>query len=91
MKPQSLEDYMKDKDPEIRRGAVNASYMRDLRQHVPLWIELLNDNDAGVARTAHAALKQMSKEDFGPDLGSTREEHQKAVEDWKDWWNKQKK
>jgi hypothetical protein len=32
----------------------------------------------------------MSKKDFGPAYGSTREELDQAVKDWKEWWNKEK-
>jgi hypothetical protein len=91
MSATQLEKYLKDDDAEIRRAATNATYMKGLRDHVPLLIERLQDTDAGVVRTAHVALKEMTKQDFGPDLGATREDIEKAIKDWKDWWNKQKR
>jgi hypothetical protein len=44
-----------------------------------------------VARAAHAALKSLTNQDFGPDLDATRAEREKAVAAWKAWWDKQGK
>ena len=47
--------YMEDVDPEIRRAAVLASAMRELREHIPALIERLTDSEPSVVRAAHAA------------------------------------
>jgi len=103
MKAEYLEECMKDRDAELRAAAIRASYakmsdtdpelraaaMRCRRTHVPLIIDRINDPDPFVVRAAHTVLRDMSKEDFGPAYGCTREEVAQAVKDWKDWWKKQ--
>src|SRR5262249_31581154 len=79
LKPDSLLRYIEeDPDPEIRRAAVLASAMRDLRAHIPAIIERLKDSEPAVVRAAHAALKTVTGEDFGPSADATREEHAQA-------------
>ena len=58
---------------------------------VPLIIDKLNDTDPYVVLSAHSALKHLTRKDFGPVAGATREEHDKAVQDWKAWWEKEGK
>jgi vesicle coat complex subunit len=84
-----LRGYLQDPDAEIRRAAVLASAMKDLRDHIPLLIERLDDGEPLVVRAAVAALKAMTNQDFGPASGATAEEHKKAVAAWKDWWSRQ--
>jgi len=43
-----------------------------------------------VARAAHAALKNLTKQDFGPDADASRAERAQAIERWNDWWSKNK-
>ena len=86
--PRSLLNYMKDVDPEARQAAVLASAMRDLRAHIPVIIAKLSDSEPGVVRTAHAALKAMTEQDFGPAADATGEETDKAIAAWKAWWRK---
>jgi hypothetical protein len=87
--PKTLLAYMEDDDPEIRRAAVLASAMRDLRAHIPTIIERLKDSEPSVVRAAHAALKTVTGEDFGPSADATREERDRAIEGWKTWWKRQ--
>jgi hypothetical protein len=89
MSARQLGEYMKNDDPEIRRGALIASYMKDVRENIPLLIERLSDTDPGVARAAAVVLKEMTKQDFGPEPGADREELNKAIAAWKDWWARQ--
>jgi hypothetical protein len=91
LKVTSLQRYMKDVDSEIRRAAVLASAMRDLREQIPDIIERLGDADPDVVRAARAALKTVTRQDFGPEPGATREEHAKAVADWKAWWRRNRR
>jgi hypothetical protein len=91
MSARQLGEYMKDENPEIRRGAVMAIYMKDLSEHVPLLIERLGDGDSGVARAAQLVLKEMTKQEFGPEPGADREERDRAIAAWKEWWRKQQK
>jgi hypothetical protein len=80
---------LEDDDPEVRRAAALAVAMKEDKAHVHKVIDMLNDREATVARAAHAALKSLSNEDFGPAKEATREERAKAVLDWKKWWDQQ--
>jgi len=89
LKPKILLTYMEDGDPEIRRAAVLASAMRELRAHIPAIIERLADSEPTVVRAAHAALKTVTDKDFGPSAHATLAERNRAIEAWKDWWKRQ--
>jgi hypothetical protein len=89
MKATTLRDKMQDEDAEVRRAAAVASYMREERSLVPDLIALVEDKDPVVARAAQAALKELTKQDFGPAPGATTTERAKAVAAWKAWWQKQ--
>lgn len=82
---------LKDPDSEIRAAAILASEAKGLRDHIPLIIDKLDDVDPYVVRAAVVVLKKMTRQDLGPASGATREEHEKSVKDWKDWWENQKK
>jgi hypothetical protein len=77
-----LTDYLDDRDVEVRRA--------ESRMHVPVLIGLLRDREPLVARAAWAALKNMTKQDFGPALDATDEDKDKAVKAWRAWWEKNK-
>jgi HEAT repeat protein len=80
MSAETLTSYLKDDEAEIRRAAAWACVLKDSKAHVPGLIELLRDRDPAVARTAHAALKELSGEKFAADAA-----------EWKAWWAKQKR
>jgi hypothetical protein len=80
LKPESLSAYLRDEEAEIRRAAAAACAAKGLRGHIPLLVPLLRDPDAGVARAAHAALKELSGQSLGPDHAA-----------WEAWWKKQPK
>ncbi len=87
----TLAGYITDRDPEIRRAAIIASASKKppVRENIPLIIDRLNDGEPSVVHVAAMMLKIMTKEDFGPATGATREEHEKAIKDWTAWWKKQ--
>ncbi len=85
----TLRSELKDDDPEIRRAASLACAMKDDKTHIPDLIPLLDDPEPLVGRAAHAALKSLSNQDFGPDKEASPAERLKAVADWKTWWQKQ--
>ncbi len=87
--PDSLAVYYTDADVEVRRAAAIASGSKGLLAHVPLLIERLNDGEPTVVNAAAKMLAHLSKKDFGPEAGATREEHDKAIKDWKAWWKEQ--
>jgi hypothetical protein len=80
-----------DDDAEVRRAAALAVGMKEDRAHVERLIDLLNDPEASVSRAAHAALKSLSSEDFGPMADASREERKKAVAAWRAWWKEKGK
>jgi hypothetical protein len=88
----SLGDYINDNDAEIRAAAILASASKEWKDDsgpklvIPLIIAHLDDRDPYVARAAHTALKAMTKQDFGPAADASREDHEKAVAAWKEWW-----
>ncbi|HEY2909876.1 MAG TPA: HEAT repeat domain-containing protein [Gemmataceae bacterium] len=91
MSAPTLKGMMGSEDGELRRGAVLAAAMRDDKAHVPDLIERLTDADAAVVRAAHAGLKSLTSQDFGPKADAGKEECMAAATAWKAWWAKNKK
>jgi hypothetical protein len=89
MTADTLRTELKDDDPEIRRAASLACAMKDDKIHVPDLIPLLDDPEPLVGRAAHAALKSLTSQDFGPPKDASSKDRAKAMEAWKDWWVKQ--
>jgi hypothetical protein len=89
MTPATLGVKLDDDDPEVRRAAALAVAMKEDRSFTYKLIEMLDDREATVGHAAHAALKELTKEDFGPAKDATKEQHAKAVLAWKAWWSKQ--
>jgi hypothetical protein len=74
MTAKTLRDKLADDDPEVRRAAVQACQRKEKKELVPELIALLEDPDPLTARTAEAALREM-----------TGEEHE-TPDAWKEWW-----
>jgi hypothetical protein len=89
MTASTLKDKLRDDDLEVRRAAALAVAMKEEKPLVPRLIELLDDPEPPVSRAAHAALKNLSGQDFGPGPEASRAERAQAVTAWKDWWAKQ--
>jgi hypothetical protein len=87
MKPITLQDKLKDKDSEIRRAAALASAMKEEKSLIPALIDLLGDGEHRVSRAAHAALKALTKEDFGPADGASKDAQSDAIDRWREWWS----
>jgi hypothetical protein len=77
MTAKTLRDKLRDDDPEVRRAAVQACQRKEKKELVPELIALLEDSDSLTARTAEAALVDL-----------TGQEHRTPV-DWRQWWQKQ--
>ncbi|HEV3081049.1 MAG TPA: prenyltransferase/squalene oxidase repeat-containing protein [Gemmataceae bacterium] len=90
MTADTLRDKLSEDDLEIRRAAALACAMKEDKDYVPDLIKLLEDPEPPVARAAHAALKNLTKQDFGPDADASRAERAQAIERWNDWWSKNK-
>jgi hypothetical protein len=91
MKDETLGEYFLDDDPEIRRAAAIAAGQKDSKAMVPGLIALLRDPELSVVRAAHASLKALTDQDFGPAATATREERDQAMRQWITWWKKQRK
>jgi len=91
MKSETLGVKLEDDDPEVRRAAALAVAMKEDKTHVERLIDLLDDKDAAVKKAAHAALKSLSEQDFGPAAGASRDEQQKAAAAWREWWKEKTK
>ena len=91
MSAPTLKGMMGSVDAELRRGAVLAAAMRDDKAHVPDLIDRLTDDDTAVRRAAHAGLKSLTLQDFGPkNANPGKSECKTAATAWRDWWAKQK-
>jgi hypothetical protein len=84
-----LRDQMRATDLEIRRAAAAASAAKKARVLVPDLIQLLEDSEAAVTQAAHASLRQLTSQDFGPELDASRAERAAAVDAWRKWWKQQ--
>ncbi len=91
MKDETLAEYLQDEDPEIRRAAALAVGQKESKALLPGLISMLRDSEISVVRAAHASLKVLTGQDFGPALKATREERDQAVLKWIEWWSKQRK
>jgi hypothetical protein len=89
MSDKTLGSYLQDEEPELRRAAALACAMKESKERVPDLIRLLSDPEAVVERAAHAALKELTGQDFGPPAGADRTERARAVASWNVWWRKQ--
>jgi hypothetical protein len=89
LKSTILPRYMEDDNPELRRAAALACALKEDMAHVGKVIDLLNDPERTVERAAYAALKDLTKQDFGPAADASDEEKAKAIKKWKAWWKDQ--
>jgi hypothetical protein len=87
----TIQDRLKDSNAEIRRAAALACAMKDDKTRVPDLIPLLEDSETSVGHAAHAALKSLTNQDFGPPTVSTAGDRHAAVTAWKKWWDQQGK
>jgi HEAT repeat protein len=80
MKAETLANYLRDEEPELRRAAAQACALKGLKRQIPNLIPLLRDREALVVRAAVAALKELTGQDLGP-----------QPEAWEAWWKTQRK
>ncbi len=86
MTASTLRSKLQDEAPEVRRAAALACAAKADRQLVPYLIALLEDRETIVTRGAHAALKSLTSEDFGPAIDAPPADRNQAVARWKQWW-----
>jgi hypothetical protein len=81
----TLLGYLEDDDAEVRRAAALALAMRDATDKVADVARLLLDPEPSVVRAAHASLRSLTGEDYGPRANATEEEKQEAVKRYQVW------
>lgn len=93
MSAKTLRSCLQEDDAEMRSAAALACGMKGETDLIPDLIPRLEDTAPRVQKAAHVALKALAPngEDFGPEPDATRVERAKAVNEWKDWWAKQKR
>jgi HEAT repeat protein len=85
----TLGDKLQEDNTEVRRVAAVACAMKPARALVPDLISLLEDPEDSVAHAAHAALKSLTGENFGPEPEASRLARKRAAAKWRDWWKSQ--
>lgn len=90
LKANTLESYLENPDPEMRRAAALGVYMGDEKTLIPKVIALLGDEAEIVWRAARLALKELSGKDYGPKPGDSLAQRKRAVADWEAWHKTQK-
>ena len=83
--PEQIRAHLQDEDPELHRAAALACIRKADADMVPELIELLLDSEAELADGAHAALKRISGEDFGPAADAVQEDRINAMTKWHEW------
>jgi hypothetical protein len=81
-----LRDEMHSPELEIRRAAAAASGAKKAKELIPDLIHLLEDKEAAVLQAAHSSLRQLTGQDFGPELDATPAERAAAADAWRKWW-----
>jgi hypothetical protein len=88
MSSKTLGNYLQDDEPEIRRAAVRVCVDKGKKEFVPRLIWLLGDRQPAVARSAYAALKDLTGQDFGPAADADDAARKRATDEWQAWWEK---
>jgi len=93
MTPNTLNEYMKEPNRELRRAAAVAAGAKGkerLRELADGLIKLTADDESVVAQAARTSLKALTDQDFGPEAGATTADRGKALIAWRKWWEGQR-
>ena len=91
MTAETLRQYLKGNDPELRRAAVLAMAMKDDKAFIPDMITALLDDEEVVVRAARAGLKSLTGQDFGPPPGADLRSRSVAAQNWLKWFRQQQR
>jgi hypothetical protein len=80
-----LRGLLHDADREVRRAAIAASAARKEAALAPDLVALLQDPQPLLAEKAHAALRQLTGQDFGPADDAPPDDRSRAVAAWRAW------
>ncbi len=89
MKAATLSNMLKDEDREIRRAAALACGAKAEKACIPDLIEALRDDEDAVVEAAHASLRELTGQNFGPSTTASSAEKLKAVLAWRNWFKSQ--
>jgi hypothetical protein len=89
LKTTTLMGYMEDEDSEVRRASALACAMKEDSSTVAKLIDLLGDRERTVERAAYVALKELTKQDFGPASDADAAAKADAIKKWKAWLKKE--
>lgn len=82
----TLRDKLQDDNVEVRRAAASACGRKQVKEHIPDLLQLLDDPEAAVIQAARRALKELTGEDFGPTEETGRRGRTSAAAAWRKWW-----
>jgi hypothetical protein len=85
----TLHEKLQEESIEVRRAAALACAMKEDKAFIPSLITLLEDRERPVSLAAHAALKVLTKQDFGPAMNADGKQRATAIARWKEWWKSQ--
>jgi hypothetical protein len=85
----TLREKLRDDSAEVRRAAALACAMKEDKTFIGDLIALLDDSERSVFSAAHAALKELTRKDFGPAPNASPTDRAGAVAKWKEWWKSQ--
>jgi HEAT repeat protein len=86
-----LKQRLTDPNIDIRRAAVTAVGLKKASTLLPDALKLLEDPQVEVAQAARVALRQLTKQDFGPTAGANSIDRTIAIGQWYRWWIQKKK
>lgn len=86
----SLRTWMDHDSGEIRRAAVVAAGRKKEKELTGDLIRMLDDIDGAVWRAAAVALREVTGKDFGPKSTATEAQRNKAIQDWMNWYERNK-
>ncbi|MCX7700594.1 MAG: HEAT repeat domain-containing protein [Gemmataceae bacterium] len=85
-----LRSFMDNDSAELRRAAAVATGIKKEKELTMDLIRLLDDIDTSVWRAAAAALRDVTGKDFGPKSNASDLQRTKAIQDWLNWYEKNK-
>lgn len=90
----TLNQMMRDPDPEVRRAAALAAGAKGrdrLGEFAASLVGLTADKESLVVQAARASLKALTGEDHGPEPGANDADRTAAITAWRNWLAKQPK
>lgn len=81
---------LKDSDVFVRENAVRTLGDLDAKGAVGDLIEAMTDSERLVRESSYTVLKKITKQGLKFDPDARREERERSIQAWRDWWNANK-